>query len=404
MNIALLSFEYPEETGFGGIGTYTWYQARALVKLGHSVHVLAGADRPTALRSVEHDGVVVHRFRSNWSTRVLGGVDALGLFWSRARIENALNMWGAFRRLAREHRYDVVEMPECGGEGAFLNHVTEVPSVVRFHSPAALIMPTYDTGRVDRLLCSLVEGLGIRGATALTSCSQFVAREVRSRMGVDRKITVIPNGIDLKLFDSTSSVDVRRTFGIPRGKTMIVFTGRMEPRKGIHLCKEIAGSVLQRHASAAFVFAGADPFGYMQTTLLPYLRSLPLRGSVHYIGKLGLVEMRSCLRQASIFLLPSVWENCPYACLEAMAAGVPIVSSDAGGMPELVRDEENGLLAPWDQARPYILAIERLLDDRTLRDRLATAARQRVEEHHTDVRMAEESVTVYGEAGRRAAG
>ena len=46
MKIALMSFEYPPETGFGGIGTYTWYQARAMVKLGHEVHVLAGATSP----------------------------------------------------------------------------------------------------------------------------------------------------------------------------------------------------------------------------------------------------------------------------------------------------------------------------------------------------------------------
>ena len=51
LKIALLSYEYPPETGFGGIGTYTWYQARALAKLGHEVHVLSGATDPTLLRS-----------------------------------------------------------------------------------------------------------------------------------------------------------------------------------------------------------------------------------------------------------------------------------------------------------------------------------------------------------------
>ena len=64
MKIGLLSFEYPPETGFGGIGTYTWYQARALAKLGHEVHVLAGATGETELTTSGHDGVTVHRFRS----------------------------------------------------------------------------------------------------------------------------------------------------------------------------------------------------------------------------------------------------------------------------------------------------------------------------------------------------
>ena len=61
MKIALLSFEYPPETGFGGIGSYTWHHARALTTLGHEVHVLAGAREATAHRVSEHGGVRVFR-------------------------------------------------------------------------------------------------------------------------------------------------------------------------------------------------------------------------------------------------------------------------------------------------------------------------------------------------------
>ena len=62
MKIALLSHELPPETGHGGIGTYTWYQSRALARLGAEVHVLAGASEPTPIRTTELDGVQVHRF------------------------------------------------------------------------------------------------------------------------------------------------------------------------------------------------------------------------------------------------------------------------------------------------------------------------------------------------------
>ena len=65
MRIALLSYEYPPETGFGGIGTYTWYQARAMAKLGHEVHVLAGSLQANGLSSREEEGVRVHRYRAD---------------------------------------------------------------------------------------------------------------------------------------------------------------------------------------------------------------------------------------------------------------------------------------------------------------------------------------------------
>jgi len=137
MKIALLSFEYPDETGFGGIGTYTWYQARALVKLGHDVHVLAGATGPTPLRMDAHDGVFVHRYRSHGffhhSATLLKKGKLLNknkLGWTTNRAENALNMYQAWKMLDREHHFDVVEMPECGADGALINHITSAQSTI----------------------------------------------------------------------------------------------------------------------------------------------------------------------------------------------------------------------------------------------------------------------------------
>ena len=110
--------------------------------------------------------------------------------------------------------------------------------------------------------------------------------------------------------------------------------------------------------------AGQDLFHYAEEELLRYVRSKTRADSVRYLGKLDAEDVRSCLRQADIFLIPSLWENCPYACLEAMAAGRAIVSSDAGGLPELIRDGENGLVAPSEDVASYVTCIERLIEDR----------------------------------------
>jgi glycosyltransferase involved in cell wall biosynthesis len=400
MRIALLSFEYPPETGFGGIGTYAWYQARALARLGHEVHVLSGATAPTPLRTSAHDGVTVFRFRDDGRVmRTLGRLDKHRLWWTKNRLENGWCMHLAFKELRRRFDYDVVEMPECGGEGLLLNWLQRAKVVMKFHSPAQLIMPTYDVRKADVRACSLVEKIGIRGAGAYTSCSRFLADEVRTKMGVRREIEVIANGIDLDLFDHAAQIDARAKFGLPKDKPVILFTGRMEKRKGIHLCPEIVETILKKH-DVAFAFAGADLFGFMEKELLPRIRGQTLKGSLHYLGKLSLEEVGSCLRQSDLYFIPSLWENCPYSCLEAMAAGRAIVASDAGGLPELIRDGENGLIAKSEDAPAFVRQIERLLEDPALRERLGRAARKTVEERYADTAIAQRSLDYWRRALR----
>jgi glycosyltransferase involved in cell wall biosynthesis len=395
MRIALLSFEYPPETGFGGIGTYAWYQARALARLGHEVHVLAGATQATLLRSSAHDSVTVFRYRAGGAVmRTLMRLDKHRLWWTRNRLENGWCMHLALKELRRTFDYDLLEMPECGGEGLLVNWLQRAKTVVKFHSPAQLIMPTYDVRRLDTRACSLVERIGFRGADALTSCSRFLADEVRKKMGVRREVKVIANGIDVGLFDRARQIDAREKFGLPKDRPVILFSGRMEKRKGIHLCPEICETILKRH-EVAFAFAGADLFGFMEKELLPRLRSQTLKGSIHYLGKLTLEEVGSCLRQSDLYFMPSLWENCPYSCLEAMTAGRAIVASDAGGLPELIEDGVNGLLARSEDVPAFVRQIERLLEDPALRERLGHAARRTVEERYTDVLIAQLSLDHY---------
>src|SRR5262249_42170075 len=398
MRIALLSFEYPPETGFGGIGTYAWYQARALARLGPQGHLLPRATPQTPLRSSTPASITLYPYRpARPVMRARQRLDNHPLGGTKNRLENGWCMHLALKELRRSFQYDLVEMPECGSEGLLINWLAHVKTVVKFHSPAQLIMPTYDARKADTRACSFVEKIGIRGADALTSCSRFLADEVRNKMGVRREVKVIANGIDLHLLDQAPQIDARARFGLLKDRPVILFTGRMEKRKGIHLCPEICETILKRHA-VAFAFAGADPYGFMENELLPRLKAQPLKGSVHYLGKVTLEEVGSCLRQSHSYFMPSLWENCPYSCLEAMAAGRAIVASDAGGLSELIEGGANGLLATSEDAPAFVHQIERLLEDVSLRDRLGYVARRTVEERYTDVRIAQQSLDHYRHA------
>jgi glycosyltransferase involved in cell wall biosynthesis len=195
---------------------------------------------------------------------------------------------------------------------------------------------------------------------------------------------------------------VRERFGIPTDRPMVFFSGRMERRKGIHLCTDIVTRVLERH-DVSFVFAGQDLFEYMSKTMIPALEAKGLAKSVYHLGRLGLDDVRSCLKESDVYFIPSLWENCPYSCLEAMAAGRAIVASDAGGLPELVRHGETGLVAKSEDSASFAARIMELLEDPELRSRLGRAARASVEKSYSHVAIGRLTVAAYESAmnGRR---
>lgn len=400
MRIAVLSFEYPPDTGFGGIGTYSFYQARALAKLGHEVFAIAGAAEPGHSDKVV-DGVRVLRTKKeSWLTRMLELGRKNRCWWGVNRIEGAYAAYTTLRKLIDQHQIDFIEFPECGADGLITTTMLDIPSAVKFHSPAQLIMPIYDTPKMDRELTSFFEQVAINQATVRTSCSRFLADEVEQKMHVKPPVHVIPNGIDVELFDRDDGVDVQERFGLPKDGVKVFFANRLEERKGIHLVRDMCFEVMRKYPHVHFVFAGNDLFGYMKREIQPFIDKNKLQKRFHYLGQLDLPSVRAILKQIDIFLIPSLWENCPYSCIEAMTAGRAIVSSDCGGMPELIQHEENGLLAENDSSSSFVAALERMVEDAALRERLGQAARRTVESRLTDVGIAERAVALYSEHTR----
>lgn len=395
MRIAILSYEYPPDTGFGGIGTYSYYQARALAKLGHDVHVFAGATEPGVHHS-EHDGVKVTRIKhEGWLDRMLGDAKGMRAWWFQNRLTTA---WNAHKILCQEHErkpFDFVEAPECGADSLVSGTLLQIPTAVKFHSPARLIMNIYDVPKLDRELTAFAEQLGINQAEVLTSCSRFLADEVATKMREPKPIHVVQNGIDIEMFDADDGIDVHEQFGLPRDKKLIFFANRLEERKGVHILKEMVEGTLSKYRDIAFVFAGDDLFGWMKDKILPWVKDHQLQDRFFYVGKLQLPAVRACLKASSIFLIPSLWENCPYSCLEAMTAGRAIVSSDCGGMPELIDDHRSGLLAQNGDAGSFVSALQEMIEDDGLRERCGAAARAEIEKRLTDTAIAQQSIDVY---------
>lgn len=399
MKIALLSYEYPPDTGFGGIGTFAWSQSRALVRLGHDVRVIAGSLEPGVFHT-EQDGVKITRVQDAgpWQGAV-AGLNAEGLGWAPNRLLTAAGAYRAMRELLEHESYDIVEYPECGGDGLMISTMLPVRRCVRFHSPARLIMEHYGADDRDTETTAFLEQVAINRADIRLSSSRFLADAVVAHLGVPTPVHVVPNGIDLALFDHDPEVDVVERYGLPSDKNAvnILFSSRLEHRKGAHLLPEICSEVLRRYPQAHVVLAGNDFQGCIENEIRPRLVADGLGDRLHHLGHVPHTAVRALVKYVDIHLLPTLWDNAPYACIEAMAASKAVLTSNFGGMPEMIDHEDNGLLATVDDAASFIAELSRLVEDRDLRERLGSAARRTVEERFTDVGVAQLTVDIWQE-------
>jgi glycosyltransferase involved in cell wall biosynthesis len=155
--------------------------------------------------------------------------------------------------------------------------------------------------------------------------------------------------------------------GVAADGPTLAFAGRITRQKAL----EVAFDALARVEGVSLLVAGEGPD-------LPHLRrdatERGLDGRIRFLGPLGRDDVLALFRAADASLLTSSWENFPHTVVEALAVGTPVVATAVGGVPELVRDGENGLLVPAGDAEALAAAIRRLIAEPGLRDRLAASA------------------------------
>lgn len=211
-------------------------------------------------------------------------------------------------------------------------------------------------------------------APAIVCPSRWMEREVRaSLLFGGREIHVIANPLDTDLYRPQDRDAARRRLGLPAGRTLLLFaamgaTG--DRRKGFHVLaqalRRLSGEGLA--AGVDLVVCGASG------------RERVHGFATHWLGEIGGQDaMRALYSACDALAIPSLQDNLPNTLAEAMACGLPAVGSDTGGIPDLVRHMETGLLAPPGDAEQLAQRLALLLRDAALRERLAVAARAAIE-------------------------
>jgi glycosyltransferase involved in cell wall biosynthesis len=324
MHLLFIAERFPPD--IGGVAASAGRIARALAGLGHAVSVV------TLTRELRAGSVDRHELDTRLTLYRLGQSKNLDF-----SLQQALTF---LEWLHGQERFALVWGHYVGTAGflaAWLGRRLAITSVlaIRGNDFDRQLFPPGDLGRLDWCL---------RHATGLVAVSADLAGKVRCL--VDREPIVLPNAVDTDLFrPGPRPVGLAQSLGLVAEETVLGFSGELRAKKGLPFLLDALAAVRQ-HRPARLLVIGAvrgDDQGEFERACV----GLGLDGAVVVTGHLDQpAEVARHLLLCDVFLLPSVWEGMPNGLLEAMACGVPVVASDAGGIPEIVCDGVNGVVVP----------------------------------------------------------
>ncbi len=380
LKIAFVSYEYPPDTAFGGIGTYVYQVSKLLASRGHTVEVFTASHNRTITESI--DGLVVNRVLC--TDREIFRDVIVATFAAR-------NELGAF---------DVLESPEYYADGLCIKEqFPNLPLVVKLHTPSYLIkqlnytyLPFADKAKF------MFSGL-IKKRKWLQPFWKYNNIEA----DVEYKIAHLANQIhtpSVSLGDIVSSIwriprheiaNVPNPYSVnenllklkiieAQGPVSVTLIGRLEVRKGIvELCKAIP-VVLKEYPEVVFKFighSGHPPNKRISSKAFIEKKLTKFKSSIQF-KQFALAEMPLAYQETDICIFPSLWENFPNVCLEAMSAGKAVVASREGGMKDMLENPEAGVLIDPLNHLEIANAIIALIKDKEKRVRLGEVARESV--------------------------
>jgi glycosyltransferase involved in cell wall biosynthesis len=265
---------------------------------------------------------------------------------------------GRFKPLMKE--YDIVHFHEAEFSFPFFSYFVKKPKILHLHG---LRFDYYERYRLTRILLKTAADLYL-------SISKQIQREL-AILGIPRnRIVHFPNAVDTKVFYPGEKLD-----------DTILYVGRITPDKGLHVL--LRSLIYVKRPVRLVIIGPLDWSSEYCRNILQLIKSEKSRGKhkVEYLGRVDQTELIQWHRRASIFVLPSFYEPFAVAILEAMSCETPVISTYAGGIPEVVKNGETGILVPINNPLKLAEAIDYLLDNNDVRIKMGQAARSRITEN-----------------------
>ncbi len=406
MRICLLS--YRGNPYCGGQGIYIYYLSRALLELGHEVDVMAGPPYPEVA-----EGIQLHRLDSlnlyepdksvrKIMSRLYDPVNlyevlAVGTGTFPEPLTFSLRAYRRIKELLGERRYDIIHDNQCLGYGLLLMKRLGIPVVATIHHPIpidrdmAVAQARYPWRKLFirrwDAFCGM-QGRVARRLERVITVSNSSVGSIEQAHGVRREhMRVVHNGIDTERF--------RKANGVPkRPNSLVLVNSGEQSLKGVPYLLQ-ALRILKDGTDIRLTVVGSPlPDGQY----LKLIKQYGIEDMVSFTGRVSADRLVKEYAAAEMCVVPSLYEGFGLPAAEAMACGLPVVSTTGGALPEVVgRDGEAGILVPPAQPEALAAAIRTLLDNASLREKMGEAGRKRIESEFTWERAARKTVEVYRE-------
>lgn len=375
MKIAILSPEYPPS--WGGMGTHVYNLAKTLERLGHEVHVITRKEKSTRPKEMG-DNIFVYEVA--WIP--------LPILFSTSFGKNAVS-----ELIRLGNNFDIVHI-QCPYTS--MTHKT----IEKIDSPFVITMHGTWKGERDALrnesfrhlkkgdlalyltwpFLEKYERIMLTESKAVITVSEHSAGELLSYMipqdMLKSKLKVIPNGVDTQSFKpmgESARQALREKYELDKNDLIILSVGRLAARKGFKDLLLAFKVVSQQVKNANLILVGSGP---LEATLKRLVVKLKISDRVIFAKGLAIEELKMHYAGTDLFVLPSYYEGQGIVFLEAMASGIPIVSTNISAIPETVRHGENGLLVKPGDSNELTDAIIPLLEDDELRIRMGKNGRE----------------------------
>ena len=354
--------------------------AHGLARAGHKVVVVSRA-LSQAQHYFESDGVEVHRILPRLNPHSTRVVWRLNRWWEGYRLAVAMQL----REILRERHIDIIESPELHAEPLFYSLLhSQPPLVVRLHSGSRVVANFEPTPAKGTKLNARLENWLVSKAARVTSPSNaLLTSTLNGRASADCK--VIPNPVDTDYFKPDSYSAEGKSF------PSVLCVGRPRYLKGFHVLAQAIPKVWKETPETRFTLVPAPMGkggGAPRDAFAGSLGGLLDDPRVQVIDSVQRDRMPAFYRNATVCVVPSLWEGFGYVCAEAMACGTPVVASRTGGLAEIVEDGRSGVLVEPGNAEELAQAILRVIRDPEQRAQISAAARKRVVEEFSSAVIA----------------
>lgn len=368
LRIAFATPEFVTETHFdGGLANYLNRVSKALAQLGHDVHVVTLSSKNDD--EFDHDGVTVHRvlLKPGWNT--VNRLTRYSLTTTLHWLNFSTQTYRKLKQLHRREPFDVIQYPNYSACGLFSILLLRTKHVVRASS-----QPGWNRGvkrNLDAALTDRLEALQYK----FTQNVHAPSRATQKLLGRDTRVIRTPFYLETRDWD-TSVYDQ-----FLKDKKYVLYFGRFQLRKGFHTLAQALPQFLKQCPDAHVALVGRD----METSLASSMAAFARAQCNGFGERLMIVEnlphssLYPIINEARLVVLPSLMDNSPNACLEAMGLGKVVIGTTGTSLDELISDGVNGFLVPPDNPQALADKMIAAWTDRRLPE-LSEAAKEQVRE------------------------